>query len=106
MRDPAGDHYGQLDNWQDGAGGAGPTRGRQTGTRVPKALRAGRLTPTGTRVSGHEPRPPHFGKRTLCLPLPSSTGDWLKAEFGLGHGHAMAVLVVIKDNGWTHAPAK
>jgi Domain of unknown function (DUF4287) len=73
--------------------------------RVPKALRAGRFTPTGAIVSGHEPRSPHFGKRTLCLPLASSTGDWLKAEFRLGHGHAMAVWAVFKDSGWTHAPA-
>ena len=32
--------------------------------------------------------------------------DWLKAEYGLGQGHAMAVWAVFKDKGWTHAPAK
>ena len=32
--------------------------------------------------------------------------DWLKAEYGVGQGHAMAVWAVFKDNGWTHAPAK
>ena len=26
--------------------------------------------------------------------------DWLKAEFGLGHGHAMAIWAVFKRNGW------
>ena len=25
---------------------------------------------------------------------------WLKKEFGLGHGHAMAVWAVFKQNGW------
>ena len=32
--------------------------------------------------------------------------DWLKAEYGLGHGHAMAVWAVFKDSGWVHAPRK
>ena len=32
--------------------------------------------------------------------------DWLKEEFGLGHGHAMAVWAVFKDSGWVHAPRK
>jgi hypothetical protein len=25
---------------------------------------------------------------------------WLKQEFGLGHGHAMAVWAAFKKNGW------
>ena len=25
---------------------------------------------------------------------------WLKSDFGLGHGHAMAVWAVFKSNGW------
>ena len=32
--------------------------------------------------------------------------DWLKAEFDLGHGHAMAIWAVFKRNGWVEAPAK
>lgn len=30
---------------------------------------------------------------------------WLKAEFDLGHGHAMAIWAVFKDEGWVDAPA-
>ena len=30
--------------------------------------------------------------------------DWLKSEFGLGHGHAMAVWAVFKQKGWAEAP--
>jgi hypothetical protein len=26
--------------------------------------------------------------------------DWLKADFGLGHGHAMAIWAVFKREGW------
>jgi hypothetical protein len=25
--------------------------------------------------------------------------DWLKAEYGLGHGHAMAIVKLLKDKG-------
>jgi len=25
---------------------------------------------------------------------------WLKQEFGLGHGHAMAIWAVFKERGW------
>ena len=25
--------------------------------------------------------------------------DWLKAEYGLGHGHAMAIVKLLKDRG-------
>jgi len=32
--------------------------------------------------------------------------DWLKAEYGLGRGHSMAVWTVFKDSGWVHAPRK
>lgn len=31
---------------------------------------------------------------------------WLKQDFGLGQGHAMAVWAVWKDKGWVHAPSK
>jgi hypothetical protein len=32
---------------------------------------------------------------------------WLKAEFGLGHGHAMAIWSAFQRNGWVAAaPAK
>jgi len=30
---------------------------------------------------------------------------WLKQEFGLGHGHSMAVCAVFKDEGWVDSPA-
>ena len=26
--------------------------------------------------------------------------DWLKADFALGHGHAMAIVKAFKDKGW------
>jgi hypothetical protein len=29
---------------------------------------------------------------------------WLKKEFDLGHGHAMAIWAVFKDKGWVAAP--
>jgi hypothetical protein len=28
---------------------------------------------------------------------------WLKQDFGLGHGHAMAIWAVFKKNGWVEA---
>ena len=31
---------------------------------------------------------------------------WLKKDFALGQGHAMAVWAVWKDQVWVHAPAK
>ena len=31
---------------------------------------------------------------------------WLKREFDLGHGHAMAIWAVFKKNGWVEAPKK
>lgn len=31
---------------------------------------------------------------------------WLKKEFGLGHGHAMAIWHVFKQRGWAAAPRK
>ncbi len=31
---------------------------------------------------------------------------WLKKDFALGQGHAMAVWAVWKDKGWVHAPSK
>jgi hypothetical protein len=31
---------------------------------------------------------------------------WLKDDFDLGHGHAMAIWAVFKSNGWSAAPAK
>jgi hypothetical protein len=31
---------------------------------------------------------------------------WLKKEFGLGHGHAMAIWAVFTSKGWVEAPAK
>ena len=29
--------------------------------------------------------------------------DWLKQDFDLGHGHAMAIWAVFKRNGWAGA---
>jgi hypothetical protein len=29
---------------------------------------------------------------------------WLKQEYGLGHGHSMAIWAVWKDKGWVSAP--
>jgi hypothetical protein len=31
---------------------------------------------------------------------------WLKREYGLGHGHSMAVWAVWKSKGWVTAPKK
>jgi len=31
---------------------------------------------------------------------------WLKKDFDLGHGHAMAIWAVFKQKGWAEAPAK
>lgn len=31
---------------------------------------------------------------------------WLAKEFGLGHGHAMAIWAVFKDKGWVIDPKK
>lgn len=31
---------------------------------------------------------------------------WLKKEFDLGHGHAMAIWAVFIDNGWATSPSK
>jgi hypothetical protein len=31
---------------------------------------------------------------------------WLKEEFGLGHGHSMAVWAVFKDKGWVDSPKR
>lgn len=31
---------------------------------------------------------------------------WLKEEYGLGHGHSMAIWAVFKDEGWVDAPSK
>jgi hypothetical protein len=31
---------------------------------------------------------------------------WLKEDFGLGHGHAMAIWHVFKQRGWAAGPKK
>jgi hypothetical protein len=31
---------------------------------------------------------------------------WLKQDFDLGQGHAMAIWAVWKDKGWVHAPSE
>lgn len=31
---------------------------------------------------------------------------WLKADYGLGHGHAMAIFAVFKNEGWLEAAGK
>jgi len=30
--------------------------------------------------------------------------SWLKKDFGLGHGHAMAIWAVFKSKGWAGGP--
>jgi hypothetical protein len=39
--------------------------------------------------------------RGLTKPGTKATAitDWLKAEYGLGHGHAMAIVKLLKDKG-------
>ena len=32
--------------------------------------------------------------------------DLLKSEYGLGHGHSMAIWAVFKDKGWASAPKR
>lgn len=32
--------------------------------------------------------------------------NWLKREFGLGHGHAMSIYAYFKFNGWVDGPSK
>lgn len=32
--------------------------------------------------------------------------NWLKEDFELGHGHAMAIYKSFKDNGWIAEPKK
>ena len=32
--------------------------------------------------------------------------NWLKDEFDLGHGHAMAIWAVFKSKGWASAPKR
>ena len=39
------------------------------------------------------------GLLTAAVTATAST-DWLKDDFGLGHGHAMAILAVFKERGW------
>jgi hypothetical protein len=31
---------------------------------------------------------------------------WLNKEFGLGHGHSMAIWAIFKDHGWVKSPKK
>jgi hypothetical protein len=32
--------------------------------------------------------------------------DFLAKDFGLGHGHSMAIWAVFKDKGWVNSPKK
>lgn len=32
--------------------------------------------------------------------------DFLGREYGLGHGHSMAIWAVFKNNGWVNVPKK
>jgi Domain of unknown function (DUF4287) len=47
-------------------------------------------------------------KRLLDAPVTATQfTDWLKRDFGLGHGHAMALLAVFKTKKWiTLTPAR
>jgi hypothetical protein len=40
-----------------------------------------------------------LGADTKAMPLVG----WLKQDFGLGHGHAMAIWCAFKKNGWVEA---
>lgn len=34
----------------------------------------------------------------------SALVSWLEEEFGLGHGHSMAIWAVFKNEGWVEKP--
>jgi len=55
---------------------------KQTGVGAaawPKLAKANGLTKPGTKAT--------------------QITDWLKADYGLGHGHAMAIVKLLKDTG-------
>jgi len=62
------------------------------------------------KKTGHRPEDFHrlAGERGLLGPDLTATRltDWLKADFGLGHGHAMAIWAVFKQKGWAAGPSK
>ena len=60
--------------------------------------------------TGHTPDDFHvFAKRAGLLTPDLRASDlvaWLKKDFDLGHGHAMAIWASFKAKGWVEAPAK
>jgi hypothetical protein len=37
--------------------------------------------------------------------IDAQSQDWLKQEYHLGHGHAMAIWAYFKSKGWVGAPS-
>ena len=60
------------------------------------------------RKTGKTPEDFHSLAKQRKLTGPDLTATqltaWLKREFGLGHGHAMAIWAVFKAEGWAGAP--
>ena len=62
------------------------------------------------KATGHGPDDFHARAKREGLIGPDLTATrlvaWLKDEFGLGHGHAMAIWTVFKAKGWANPPTK
>ena len=60
--------------------------------------------------TGKTPADFHAAARKAGLLVPGVKAGqivaWLKADYGLGHGHAMAVFAVFKNEGWLDAAGK
>ena len=60
------------------------------------------------KKTGKRPEDFHALARENGLLGPEMTATqlrtWLKDEFDLGHGHAMAIWAVFKQKGWASAP--
>ena len=59
-------------------------------------------------ATGKRPADFHKAAKARGLLKPDLTATqfiaWLKADFGLGRGHAMALWAVFKDEGWVVGP--
>ena len=62
------------------------------------------------KITGKEPADFYALAKKSGLAGPDLTASelvaWLKKDFALGHGHAMAIWAVFKSKGWAEAPAK